>query len=69
MLNAETHGAMVFHILQNDYHRPLVDGKCNRDNIEEQIVVGMYSGEVPALSEYDVDMICSCINDLIVEHN
>jgi len=33
LLTAEQQGQMVFHILQQGYHLPLVDGKSNRNNI------------------------------------
>lgn len=58
-------GQMVFHILQQDYHRPFINGKCNRDNIEDQIVIGMYKKEIPPISEEEVDIICELVDDLI----
>jgi len=59
---------MVFHILQQGYHKPLVDGKANRDNIEDEIVIGLYNGEIPPLEEDDVDLVYSMVNELISEH-
>jgi len=64
-LNAEQHGEMVFHILFNDYHRPFKNGKCNRDKIEDQIIIGCYKDEIPPLDKEDVDMVCLLVNDLI----
>lgn len=68
LLSAEEQGQMVFHIIQQDYHRPFVDGKCNRDNIEEQIVVGLYNKEIPPCNQEDVDWICDLVDTLIVEY-
>lgn len=68
MLNAEQIGQMVFHILQQDYHRPFVDGKCNRDSIEEQITIGLLAGDIPPTAQSDVDMICDLVDGLIADY-
>jgi hypothetical protein len=65
-LSAEQHGEMVFTILFNDYHRPFVKGKANRDKIEEEIVMGIYRGEIPACSQEDVDMVINLVDDLLL---
>jgi len=68
LLSSEEQGSMVFHILEQGYHQPFVDGKANRDKIEDQIVIGMYKKEIPPLTEKDVDWICYMI-DIMIEHN
>ena len=68
MLNGTDMGVMVFDILRNDFHQPIVDGKCNRDSIEEQITIGAYSGQLAPLSQSDVNMICDLVDDLIKEY-
>ena len=68
LLTAEQQGQMVFHILAEDYHRPFVDGTCNRDNIEENITIGLYKGEIPPCNQEDVDWICDLVDTLIVEY-
>jgi len=68
LLTAQQQGQIVFHILQQGYHKPLVDGKANRDNIEDEIVIGLYNGEIPPLEEDDVDLVYSMVNELISEH-
>ena len=68
MLSAEQQGSMVFHILEHDYHRPFVDGKCNRENIEDQITIGIYQKEIPPLTKADVDWICDLVDCLIEEY-
>ncbi len=65
LLTAEQHGEMVFTILYNDYHRPFVKGKSNRDKIEENITIGIYSGEIPPCSQDDVDMVIALVDDLV----
>jgi hypothetical protein len=67
-LNSEQHGQMVFHILQQGYHKPLIDGKANRDEIEEQITIGLYAGEIPACNQEDVDWICDLVDCMIQEY-
>ena len=68
LLTAEQQAEMVFHILGEDYHRPFVNGKCNRDNIEEKITIGLYQGEIPPCTQEDVDWICDLVDTLIVEY-
>jgi len=58
-------GMMVLEILRNNYHRPLVNGKCNRDMIEERITVGILSGKLPPLCEKDVDIVCEMVDYLL----
>lgn len=66
LMTAEQHGEMVFTILYNDYHRPFVKGKANRDKIEEEITMGMYRGEIPPCSQEDVDMVITLVDDLLL---
>lgn len=66
LMTAEQHGEMVFTILFNDYHRPFVRGKSNRDKIEEEITMGMYRGEIPPCSQEDVDMVITLVDDLLL---
>lgn len=65
LLTAEQHGEMVFTILYNDFHRPFVKGKSNRDKIEENITIGIYSGEIPPCTQEDVDMVIALVDDLV----
>jgi len=69
LLTAEQQGQMVFHILQQGYHRPLVEGKANRDKIEDEIVKGLYNKDIPPLNEEDVDVVCFLVDELIDEHS
>ena len=39
-------GEIALDILRNGFHQPIENGKINRDNIEEQITLGIYSGEL-----------------------
>ena len=68
LLTAEQQGQMVFHILQQGYHRPLVDGKANRDKIEDEIVIGLYNREIPPLNHEDVDLVYVLVNELVEEY-
>ena len=68
LLTAEQQGQMVFHILQQGYHRPLVDGKANRDKIEDEIVIGLYNKEIPPLNNEDVDLVYVLVNELVEEY-
>ena len=65
LLSSEMQGQMVFHILQNDLHRPFENGKANQYMIEEAITLGLYKGEIPPCDQEDIDLIISLVNDLI----
>lgn len=64
----EALGIIAFDVLRNDFHRPIVDGKCNRENIEDNILEGVYSGELQALNKADVNFVCDIVDDLILMH-
>lgn len=61
-------GSIAFTMIQNDFHRPMVNGKCNRTNIEEQITIGMYAGALGPMTDKDVEFICDFIDDLTAEY-
>ena len=67
LLAPERQGHIVFDILSNDCHRPLVDGKCNVNKVEEELTVGILAGVLPAMDQEDVDLIITMVNELIVE--
>ena len=56
-------------ILWNDFHRPFVDGKANRDSIEEAITVGILSKELGYVDQETVDIAIDLVNDLILQYN
>jgi hypothetical protein len=61
-------GVVVFDILRNNFHQPIVNGKCNRENIEEQITMGIMSGALSPMTQTDVDFVCDLVDDLIMEY-
>ena len=60
-------GDIAFSILANDFHRPLIDGKANRDMIEDAITIGVMSKALPPIDQETVDLAISLVNDLLVE--
>lgn len=68
LLTTEQQGQMVFHILEQGYHQPFVEGKANREQIEDEITIGLYKGEIPPCNQDDVDWICDMVDTLIVEY-
>jgi len=58
-------GQVAFDVLRHDYHRPYINGKCNRESIEDNILDGVYKGELPAMNKQDVDFVCDLVDDLI----
>lgn len=62
-------GTLAIDILRNDFHRPFIDGKANRDNIEEAVTVGMLSGNLLYYVDQEVvDLAIDIINDMIQEN-
>lgn len=68
LLTTEQQGQMVFHILEQGYHQPFVEGKANREKIEDEITIGLYKGEIPPCNQDDVDWICDMVDCLIIEY-
>lgn len=62
---AMTAAELCLGILEYDYHRPFVNGKANRDNIEEMITIGMLNGELQYVDEPTVELAIELVNDLI----
>jgi hypothetical protein len=58
-------GQLAFDILRNEFHLPIVDGKANRENIEDQITIGVYAGELDGITQEVVDLAIETIEDLI----
>jgi len=63
-----TAAELSFDILLNDFHRPFVNGKANRDKIEDMITIGMLSGELGYLDQATVDLAIEMIDDLVVQY-
>lgn len=59
---------LCFGILRNDFHRPFVNGKANRDNIEDMITIGMLSGELGYIDKETVDLAIELVDDLILQY-
>lgn len=62
---AQRAGRLAFDILRNEFHLPMVNGKLNLENIEEQITIGIYTGELVGIDQEIVDLAVSTIEDII----
>lgn len=58
-------GEVAFKLIQHDMHQPIVNGKCDRDSIDEALTVGILSGQVAPMNQDDVDFLGNFIDDLI----
>ena len=67
LLTAETQANMVMDIMANKWHLPIVKGKSDRDNIEDNIIAGMYARVLPPMEQDDVDMIISLVDEMVTE--
>lgn len=61
-------GIVAFDVLRNDFHRPIVNGKINVDNIQEQIFEGIYNGNLEPMTQADVDFVCNIVQDLVDQY-
>jgi hypothetical protein len=63
---AQAAGVLAFDILRRGYHVPLVDGKGNRDKIEDHLVRDIYNEQIPyILNQSIVDLAIDVIDGLI----
>jgi hypothetical protein len=62
----ELAGRLAFDILQNGTYKP-VDryGKANRANIEDSIIIAMYSGDLMPLSDKIVNIAMDLVDDVL----
>jgi hypothetical protein len=58
-------GSVAVDVLRHNFHQPIKNGKCNRENIEDAILEGVYSGELQAMNQADVKFVCDLIDDII----
>lgn len=59
-------GGLAFDIMQNKLHLPLTDeGKINVDKIEDEIVIGMYAGELGPLTDEVVNLAIDSVQDMV----
>jgi hypothetical protein len=68
-LQSVSAGELCFDILRNEFHLPLIDGKANRDNIEDAIVVGVLRGELGYIDKETVDLTIELVDDLLALYN
>jgi hypothetical protein len=69
MLETISAGELCMGILESEFHRPLVNGKANRENIEDAITIGMMEKKLGYVSQETVDIAIALVNDLLVLHN
>ena len=55
-------------ILLNELHLPLVEGKANREKIEDAITIGMLEGALGYVDEETVNLAIGLIDDILVEY-
>ncbi len=64
---AELATELAIDIMMNSFHQPLVDGKANVEKIEDEIVKGIYSGELKNIDQEIVNMAVMFVDDIIAE--
>jgi hypothetical protein len=69
MLETISAGELCMGILESEFHRPLINGKANRENIEDAITIGMMEKKLGYVSQETVDIAIALVNDLLALHN
>lgn len=64
---AEIATELAIDIMMNSFHQPLVNGKANIEKIEDEIVKGIYTGELKAIDQEIVNMAVIFVNEIIDE--
>lgn len=64
---AEIATELAIDIMMNSFHQPLVDGKANIEKIEDEIVKGIYTGELKEIDQELVNMAVMFVNEIIAE--
>ena len=68
LCDEKVHNPVVLHLIQHGHHMPIRKGKCNKETIEDQITIGLYSGQLPPMDQADVDWVCLLIDELIADY-
>ena len=67
--DSELAGILAVDILRYGYHMPVLDGKANRELIEEAVTIGIMRGELGPLSEGTVNLAIETVEALLKEFN
>lgn len=62
---AKQAGGLAFDIIRNELHFPIKDGKINVERIEDEIIIGMYSGELLPISDEVVELAIGVVQDMV----
>lgn len=66
LAEAKAAGALAMDILQNRLHLPLDENnQINIDLIEDQITIGLYSGELQPISQSVFDLAVSSVQEMV----
>ena len=67
--DVEIAGMMALDILLNDFHRPIIKGKINRHNIEEEITIGILSGQLKPMEQDFVEFVMDVVQEAVDKYN
>ena len=58
---------LVFDVLEHDQHKPLVNGKANRESIHDYLVRLVYNKSISPIRQHEADVVCELVDNLIEE--
>jgi hypothetical protein len=61
------YSTMAMDILLNKWHLPLKNGKVNRENIEDRMVIGIYNKDLEPMLQEEADLIIDLVDELVAE--
>jgi hypothetical protein len=62
-------GILAIDILKNNFHKPFINGKCNRDSIHDAIVVGIMANDLGPIKQMEVEFACDLIDELLEDNS
>ena len=66
--SAKELGVIAFDVMRNGFHHPIENMKCNRANVEDAILEGIYNGDLQAMNKADVEFVCEVVDDFIEKY-
>lgn len=60
---------LAIEAMENGWHQPIVNKRCNALKIDDEIFQRVYSGVYPATTQDEVDTVVGLINTLIEENS
>ena len=62
------YSTMAMDILLHKWYLPLKNGKANRENIEDKIVIGIYNKDLEPMLQEEADLVIDLVDELVGDY-